>query len=124
MSCKLCMKTYGQEMERPEDFGSDPRCAFPYLRIKDQIFQSENWNCATVNACRSLLAVDAPMDSNYSTLYSGDNRCGTIILPNDEFLILGWYKARGRTNFAQVLDYDRIRFAMEQDFINAIGRLT
>jgi hypothetical protein len=69
--------------------GSDPRCAFPNGR-----FVSDNWNCATMEELRNLADTGA--------VYSGDHYAA--ILPWDGcFIVLGWYKQRGRTDVARLL---------------------
>ncbi len=80
--CPRCIAEYGV-IGRPEYFGSDPQCAFA-----SGVFNGENWNCATANALR---------DRAYeSSVWSEDQHAA--ILPWDgSFIVLSWYKRRGRT---------------------------
>jgi hypothetical protein len=73
--------------------GSDATCAFPNGR-----FVSANWNCATMNALR-----DATERLRAARGYTEDQNAA--LLPWDgHFILLGWYKSRGRTDVARVLD--------------------
>ena len=89
MICDRCEK-------RVKDWkGDDPRCAF----TRGQ-FDSDNWNCATMNDLRELVRDRA--------VYSEDNNCA--VLPYEGyFIIISWYKSRGCTNFAAVLDGCNVR---------------
>ena len=78
--CKECGKR-GKTWE-----GSDPVCAFDF----EGKFQ-DNWNCATLNIIRENVE---HMDDVY---HSFDERLA--VLPYDGlFLLLGWYKNRGRVD--------------------------
>jgi len=77
--------------------GSDPKCAF-----EAEIFNSDNWNCATMNKLRDL-AVDCKA-------YADDQSCAIIPIPDDyEFVILSWYKSRGRTEGAWIVSEEEIK---------------
>lgn len=87
MTCRLCL-------ERGKTWkGEDPKCAFP-----SGVFESDNWNCATMNKLREI--------SHPSAVYSNDQWCKVIPTLGGEFVILGWYKERGRTEYATLLDSD------------------
>src|SRR5262245_61706756 len=70
--------------------GSDPQCAFP----TGDGFTSKNWNCGTMNALRGLVEDKATWSEDYSA----------ALLPDDgDFLLLVWYKRRGRTEEARMI---------------------
>jgi len=88
--CKLCKKR-GKAWN-----GDNPKCAFA-----NGIFSNENWNCETANRLRNLT-----IDTKF---YSNDQYCGVIDLDEcGKFLILSWYKSRGRTEGAWVVDQSSI----------------
>jgi|APSaa5957512576_1039674.scaffolds.fasta_scaffold87309_2 hypothetical protein len=66
--------------------GSDPICAF-----ETGTFDSNNWNCATMNALRNLTEAVHNEDHNACLLR------GAL---NADFVTLVWYKRRGTTNQA------------------------
>jgi hypothetical protein len=97
--CPRCRKAYVNG--RPDNFGSAPECAF-----KTGVFDSSNWQCQTMNELRDLVEDTA--------VYNDDQWAAVIAIPNDDvrtarvadFIILGWYKHRGRTEAAYMLDQD------------------
>jgi len=90
--CRMC-RDRGKTWD-----GADPTCGFN----ADGSWNPDNWNCATMNELRNAVAVDAEWnDDQYCgrlALREGDDR-----LPCGAFLILGWYKSRGRTEYAGIL---------------------
>lgn len=87
MACKRCEKR-GKTWE-----GDDPKCAFD----EEGWFHPNNWNCASMGALR-LWA-----DENNKITYSDDNSCA--VLPFDGyFIVLAWYKRRGKTDWAKLID--------------------
>lgn len=97
MICERCQKR-GKTWK-----GSDPTCAF--LEGK---FISENWNCATMNALREIAEeysnaaiCDPPgyryrhCDVSLAAIPYSSNSC-------EKFLVLSWYKDRGRTGQAWI----------------------
>jgi len=90
-NCKLCKEGYGL------------KCAFN----ADGLFQADNHECGTMRALRTLA------DSTYyqyppATLsWSGDQACAVIPAPDDRFIILGWYKQRGKIENAFWHDENR-----------------
>ncbi len=83
--CKACQ-------DRGKNWnGSDPRCAF-----SDGVFNTDNWNCATMNALRDICGKNylCSEDQYASIIYSGID-C--------HFIVLTWYKHRGRTEGAYIL---------------------
>lgn len=91
MPCKLC-----RERGKPWH-GDDPRCAF-----ETGVFSPENWNCATMNALRERAR-------ELGTTFRDDNAAGSIgcvPVETDDFngyVVLVWYKDRGRTGNAILL---------------------
>jgi len=76
--------------------GDRPRCSFP-----DGVFDPDGWNCATMAELRTIAEEAGPT-------WSCDQHAAT--LPWDgEFLILGWYKNRGRTEYAGILSDSDVR---------------
>ncbi len=83
--CKRCL-------DRGKTWDGDfPKCAFI-----EGVFSTLNWNCATMNVLRD---VAAELDR---VIYSEDN-WAALLNYDGGFIVLGWYKNRGRTEFAQVL---------------------
>lgn len=101
--CPLCQKR-GKTWE-----GDDPRCAFI-----NGVFDSDNWNCATMNILRELLC------SNI--VFSEEEKCGVIPF-NGWFIILFWYKNRGRTNQALIKDEGGVRTLTLEDATDCISLL-
>lgn len=77
--------------------GSDPTCAFTR-----GYFSSNNWACATMLALRDLT-------EDTTAVWNDDHHAGLLPIPDGEFLFMRWYKNRGRTDVAVVLDYDGVR---------------
>lgn len=77
---------------------SEPRrCAFMSWR-----FSTDNWNCATLNRLRQLMAEEGIVLRGY------DESMGVLVLPEEigGFLCLTWYKERGRVSGAWHLGDD------------------
>jgi hypothetical protein len=84
-ACKRCI-------ERGKTWnGGDPKCAF-----ESGVFDTDNWMCATMNALR-----DKAEDNR---VYNNDQ--SGALLPDGEgsYIVLSWYKNRGRTEGAWVFD--------------------
>jgi hypothetical protein len=75
--------------------GSDPQCAF-----SSGTFYSENWNCVTANLLRDAAEMRKPLwsEDQYASLLPWEGR----------FILLSWYKHRGRTEGAWLVDGTRI----------------
>ena len=85
MSCKLCE-------ERIKDWeGSDSKCAF-----KTGFFSSDSWNCATMNMLRAI--------GEKTIQYNNDQACCTLHGVGSDFVVLSWYKRRGQTEVAVMLN--------------------
>lgn len=104
MTCSRCKDAYADG--KPDTFGSEPECAF-----KTEVFDSSNWQCQTMNELRDL--------TEKSATYNDDQWAAIIVIPaptNDEeraarvadFIFLGWYKHRGRTEAAYMLDQTKM----------------
>jgi hypothetical protein len=74
--------------------GDAPNCGF-----KTGLFDSDNWNCATLNALREAAA------TKNQRVYGDDVSCATLWTGFDmnAFVVLTWYKNRGRTTGAVVV---------------------
>jgi len=101
--CRLCVERGGRTWE-----GSDPNCAFTSGEFDD-----DNWNCATLNALRTIAEGDdwpepAEWGEQRGALWSNDERAA-LIAHEGEFVVLGWYKHRGRTQIALLISDDGYR---------------
>ncbi|MFZ4454254.1 hypothetical protein [Salibacterium aidingense] len=97
--CRMCW-------ERGKTWnGDDPRCAFP-----GGVFTPNNWNCATMGRLRAMAEENGHCDRD-------DNSCGSIgfVRMNDDYapedydglggyVVMSWYKDRGKTGHAIVMD--------------------
>jgi hypothetical protein len=113
MACSRCEKAYADG--KPIEFGSEPECAF-----ETGVFDSSNWQCQTMNELREMAEDDVYArlsGSAPAVVYNDDQWAAILPIPsptNDEeraarvadFIILGWYKHRGRTEAAYMLNGD------------------
>lgn len=84
--------------------GDDPKCGFG----ENGKFIDSNWNCATLNALRDLESCD------YGRVRADEENMKVIPVTSVDFsdnkvaifLILCWYKSRGRLPFARVMFSD------------------
>lgn len=89
--CQRCLDR-GQTWD-----GSAPKCAFPL-----GLFDADNWNCATMNAIRDI-ADDSLASETLHAVWSEDQYAA--VLPwEGRFVVLSWYKRRGRTEGAWLLE--------------------
>jgi hypothetical protein len=104
--CRRC-----EERGRPENFGSDPQCAF-----SSGTFSVDNWQCATMMALRDVADGETKYhDGLNTTMYNwreGDSSLGAVwFYPIDRdfasFIVMSWYKNRGRTSRAYVMSDDQ-----------------
>lgn len=77
--------------------GDDPKCAF----LKG-VFCAKNWNCATMNALRDLVGYQEDERAGVK-LWNNDQSAGLLAVDNT-FIVLCWYKNRGCTMQAVVID--------------------
>lgn len=68
-------------------------CAF-----KSEVFSNDNWNCETMIELRNY-AENAEV-----VRYSSDQNLATIPLGEGRFMLIGWYKRRGRTEYGVIFD--------------------
>ena len=84
--------------ERGQTWAGDaPKCGFP-----QGVFDASNWNCATLNDLRELaedLGVRQREDDQSAALIPCDPGNG-----NWPYVVLEWYKNRGRTDAAWELN--------------------
>lgn len=91
MSCERC-RTAVKDWE-----GADRKCAF-----NAGVFSSDNWNCATMAELRDLAQPGA--------LWNEDQYAAVLRLGNcSGFIVLSWYKRRGRTEGAWFMTEDTVR---------------
>jgi hypothetical protein len=87
--CKACS-------DRGKDWdGEGPKCAFTKDGIFTGVFNPDNWNCATMNKLRDLCL--APV-------WNEDQNAAIICGVESQHIILSWYKRRGRTEGAFMLN--------------------
>ena len=80
--CKLC----DANIKNWANSSSKIKCAFD----SNGDFTNDNWNCGTMSTLRHI--------AGYNVVRNGDDSISTLPLPNDNgFLIISWYKSRGRT---------------------------
>lgn len=105
MSCKLCIER-GKTWQ-----GDDPVCGFDAAGK----FNKDNWNCATLNKLREIAW------QNGLVVSSEDDNNLAVFNHNGYFLILGWYKDRGRTEMFQVYGYHKSTtdYEVAQEVLNA-----
>lgn len=90
MPCKFC-KARGQTWS-----GDAPKCAF-----EESKFNKENWNCATMNLLRGI--GDEILNV---TSWFNDSSITHVPLVDYGFIVLTWYKNRGRTGNAFIAGDD------------------
>lgn len=75
--------------------GDNPVCAFPM-----DYFSIDNWNCATIGLLRDIIGESG---NNH---YDNNENLG-VIPHNGMFLVLTWYKNRGRIETLTVFNKNR-----------------
>ena len=111
MKCAYCNARHASD---PLDPGAY-RCAF-----EDGRFNRDNWNCATMNRLRAIAR-------NLGHLHQqDDNSLAYIpIAEADEdgtvgYIVLSWYKDRGRTDHALFVNCDRPISELTLDLAEAV----
>jgi hypothetical protein len=107
MKCKMCIsrgKTWS---------GSDPICAW-----EDGHPLSDNWNCATLVKLRNV-AIERGFVKNLE-----DVSLATIPVDDDDYgygwVVLSWYKSRGRTGTALFVSDEKYHELTEHDAIECL----
>jgi hypothetical protein len=89
--------------------GDNPQCAFSN---EQQVFDTDNWNCATMNELREIvepICWDGKVEPimPFWGCRREDTSIGVIWLPGgtaeDGWLVMTWYKRRGRTGRAMIM---------------------
>lgn len=94
MSCELC-----RTRPVPSSYGSPRVCAFDDAGV----FTTDNWNCETLNEIRWALP-DEPGEWASFKSRMDDESVGVTWLADDlGWLIMTWYKGRGRVGRAVVM---------------------
>jgi len=83
--------------------GDDPKCAF-----ETGTFNTDNWNCATMNILRNIAGEDRehPIEGCYYRRDDLENATiGVIPCRGDTqgYLVMSWYKRRGKTGQAVIM---------------------
>lgn len=111
ITCPMCM-------ERGKDWeGSDPNCAFD----ENGTFKKDNWNCATMNELRYIA------EKNNTSFRYWDESIGHVVIMDEygepeDFIVMTWYKNRGKTSNAVVMfDDSEVRPLTLQDATQAIN---
>lgn len=108
--CPRCEKAGRQ----PANFGSPRGCAF-----LSGTFDSDNWNCMTANALRDIVEADDSW-----RVHSDDEHLGVIPWDGGRFVVLTWYKSRGRTGQIVVMsDNEPIRPLLLSEANEILGQL-
>jgi len=102
--------------------GADPCCAFD----EDGAFREHNWNCFLMSKVRSLMGQWTDEDKapgNY--WWDDDQSYGVLLIPSfvneiDShlrgcFVLIDWYKSRGKTDSFRILRGDTLRNGTEKD---------
>jgi hypothetical protein len=128
MTCKLC-KAYREQFPLNKDgkhelgnhiFSDAIECAFEY----GYEFSTGNWNCQTMVALRELTGADESKEQHGTWLAHDDGRYAMLPIPSDSFynpvlqdgaIVMSWYKARGRTGRALVLQDDNFPVPLTRD---------
>lgn len=85
--------------------GSDPKCAFP----GGGVFSPGNWNCALMSKLRDMTRICG------SVTYSEDTNCGVVPFYGS-FVVLVWYKNRGRVDAAHVVTDENPPRPLDMEF--------
>lgn len=85
---------------RGEHFASDRRCAF----LPDGTFTSDNWNCEGIRPLRDLTSrFKETFKYGIVATSSDDEQAALMPFVDGSFILLQWYKSRGRTADARVI---------------------
>lgn len=102
--CRLCRqrgKTWN---------GNDPKCAF-----QNKVF-GDNWNCATMNTLRILAEEQGTVhyfDGTHVGIVHFEKEDDPSYCSNHSyFIVMVWYKRRGRVDTAHVLKDDGKKFPL------------
>lgn len=100
--CDSCKEAYKDG--RPLDYGSDPKCAFD----EGGVFTSNNWNCAGLADLREL--------AEHCEVWCDDQHTALIpIHDTGKFILLSYYKHRGKTEGAWLVNQTQIAPLTVQD---------
>lgn len=95
--------------------GGDPVCGF----TSSGEFRPDNWNCATLNALRELTADPREGGGIGVHLWHEDTNVAVLPMPERSdgrwggFMLVGWYKSRGRTAEVYVWEAASARLGAE-----------
>jgi len=93
----------------PRGFAQPRKCAWP-----GPDFDPANWNCATMNLVRQV-AEDA------GVTFRGDDQTLCVLDGEAGWLVLCWYKRRGRTSVCLWVDDEQARPLRLEDAEHIVG---
>jgi hypothetical protein len=112
MACELCTK------REKTWIGEDPKCAFVYSdepSLDTNIFNPENWQCATMTALRELSKSEKPGTFHYRDDFHGQSIGVVHVCCKDNevygpgfYIVMTWYKNRGCCAQAFIMDDERM----------------
>lgn len=82
---------------KPVSFGSEPECAFP-----EGVFSKSNWQCATMNELRNKVE-DGDEYLTLGSLRVNDQSAALLADDSGQYIVMSWYKNRGRTEGAWLM---------------------
>lgn len=105
MTCKLCLENPIVTNAGGWPIANRParKCAFP-----NGVFDTNNWNCGTLITLRADIGDQWAFSKKQGYSYGEDQSCYTKHVGDGFFLVLGWYKDRGRTEYAGILEGEKV----------------
>lgn len=111
MSCKACKEVDTSDKKfslvgvmEITILGHTPTCAF----LDAGGFITKNHECATMRMLRTLCDDSFYRQAPGHIARSDDQTCATLPW-GGKFILLGWYKSRGRVETAVIMDEDSVR---------------
>jgi len=105
--CSWCKEKY--KGKRPSNFASNPECAFD----SNGVFQESNWNCAGLGILRKACYE--------REVWNDDQHCAILSIKDQgSFIILSYYKHRGRTEGAWLVKEETIQLLTVDDITSWI----
>ncbi len=136
--CRLCEEFYdkypleksgyerGEVHKLEHSFMGAIQCAFEHIGINKE-FESDNWNCQTVNLIRDICYEGQELPPGIKYTYCSDQKYAIIKIDeiekvNGDALWVSWYKQRGRTDAIWILDsYKHPRKPTEKELLSTIN---
>ena len=115
MPCKNCNIAYGVDPTIPVEIApsvsyqyiEQPRCMFD----ENGVFTKDNWQCGTSRRLRTFIDNTLKNGNRYKIDYvvSDQQTLATLSLEDGDFILLGWYKNRGRTELGLYVSESKYR---------------